>query len=854
VSDIEGPDPAGAERIRTARRRLLAILVVVTCLVAVVLAAGVLVSRQINREATDRYVEDAIPLQASVNRLVLGVLEEQSGIRGYIITRDPDELANARRSREATEYELRYISGHLDGHPDLAVLVERVRPQIRLLQSYFDDQTALVAAGRAAAAAERLVIGVSLAARFRSTADEMLADTEEFVRDAKTAQDSRSNLLTLLLVILGGGALVLVGLVTAVVPRGAARLLGDLEGERAAADRAEARTAVLQELTAALAVAPTVSEVAQVVLEQGLVATGASAGSVALIGPGGNSLRTVGLAGYPEEIVSAFGEYPLEASLPAPDCIRDGPIYLGDAAAVVARYPDLEQFHRDTGHEAVASLPLVVDGRPIGGLTLSYSDARTFGAGDRTFLRAVADLCAQTMERARLYDNERRDAEREHFLAEAGVLLAGSLEARATLAALTRLAVPRLADWCSVSLPARDSIDTVAVAHRDPAKVALVDDLVKRFPAHPSDETGAAAVLRTGLPEFTPLVTDELIDAAVPDQELRSLVKALGLVSVMTVPITARGRTLGVLSLASSESGRHFDEEDLAFAQDVASRAGLAIDNVLLYQRTQYIATTLQSSLLPAKLPDIPGVDVAARFRAAGEGVEVGGDFYDLFALPGDSGWAAVLGDVCGKGPEAASLTALARYTVRAEADASGPAEVLSRVNQAIINQRGDSRFLTLVSVWMHHGITGLHARIARGGHTPSLVVRANGRIESFTPAGTLLGVFPDAAFEEAGFTLAPGDSLVLYSDGVTEARSPSGDFFGTKRLVALLETTRQASASELADCIEFACHEFGDGRIRDDLAILVLSVGATSHSDGVAPDQSDATIDSAASQPPSQT
>ncbi|WP_217924528.1 SpoIIE family protein phosphatase [Miltoncostaea oceani] len=825
MSSLEGPDPAGVERIRTARQRLLTVLIVITCLVAVVVTAGVLVSRQINREATNRFVEDAIPLQASVDRLVLGVVEEQSGVRGYIISGDPGELVNAQEGRQATQSELRYISGHLAGHPDLAALVERVRPQIRLLQSYFDDQSALVASGRADAAAQRLVIGVALAARFRTTADEMVADTEEFVRDAKAAQDSRSNLLTLLLVTVGGCALLLVGVVTAVVPRGAARLLGDLEGERAAADRAEARTAVLQELTAALAVAPTVSDVAQVVLEQGLVATGASAGSVAMVSPGGDSLRTVGLAGYPEEIVGAFGEYPLNAALPAPDCIREGPIFMSDSAAVVARYPDLERFHRDTGHEAVASLPLCVEGRPIGGLTLSYPDAQRFGEADRAFLRAVTDLSAQTLDRARLYDNERRDAERQHFLAEAGVLLTSSLDARATLAALTRLAVPRLADWCSVSLPAHDSIDTVAVAHKDPARIALVEDLVTRFPAQPSDETGAAAVLRTGLPEFTPVITDALVDAAIPDEELRSLVKGLGLISAMTVPITARGRTLGVLSLASSESGRHFDAEDLSFAQDVAGRAGLAIDNVLLYQRAQHIATTLQNSLLPSRLPTIPGVDVAARFRAAGEGVEVGGDFYDLFALPGDSGWAAVLGDVCGKGPEAASLTALARYTVRAEADAPGPAEVLSRVNQAIISQRGDGRFLTMACVWMHHDTTGLRARIGRGGHTPSLVVRSDRRVEALAPPGTLVGVFPGAEFEETDFALAAGDCLVLYSDGVTESRSPSGEFFGTERLIHLLRTASWASAADLAERIESACHSFGNGRIADDLALLVISV-----------------------------
>ena len=282
----------------------------------------------------------------------------------------------------------------------------------------------------------------------------------------------------------------------------------------------------------------------------------------------------------------------------------------------------------------------------------------------------------------------------------------------------------------------------------------MAHELIRRFPARPDDPTGVGAVLRTGRPEFVPALTPELIEELVPPGGRREAIDALGIVAAMTVPLTARGRILGALTLVSAESGRRFTTDDLAFAEDLGARAGLAIDNAMLLDRSREIARTLQDSLLPASLPDVEGLDVAARYVAGGEGVEVGGDFYDLFPVDGGRGWAAVLGDVCGKGTEAAALTALARHTLRAESDEVSPAEVLGRLNRAILREGTDSRFLTATYAWLRHENGAVDVRLARGGHPPSLLVRADGSVETLCPAGPLLGIMDDIRFAESGFAL----------------------------------------------------------------------------------------------------
>lgn len=812
---------------RRAQRRLLAVFLALIAAILVLVGAGLVVSEDINRNATEQYVERALPLRSRVQTLVLQVTSAQSAVRGYILTGEPENVDLYRRDREAALGTLAFLERNAGRDPALGPLVRQAEPQIQALQRYFDAQIARAARGEAGVAAARRLIGTRgepLFARFRATAGLMLATTDRAVREAQAQQDRRTRNLRALLSLVGLGALALAVGLALVVPRRAGRLLDAVEADRAAVVMSEARTRRLQEVTAAMAGAPRMADIVELALQQGREATGAAAGSIALLDPTGETLQTAGLVGYPPEVTENFPAYPVDASLPISDAVRDGSVWLGSTEEVVARYPHLSGFQSNMDHGGVAALPLLVDGRPIGGLALSFPEPRAFPAEERLFLRTLADLCAQALDRARLYEVQAREAERKGFLAEASVLLGASLEPTRTLTELTRLAVPRLADWCTVAVPGVVAPETVAVAHIDPDKVRLAEELGRRYPPRSDAATGAPAVLRGAPSQLVPVIPDEMLVAGAQDEEHLAIIRALGLRSGLIVPLVARGRVLGALTLISAESGRIYDESDLAFAEDLGRRAGVAMENARLYANEHHIAATLQQSLLPGRLPAIPGAESAARYVAAGGG-EVGGDFYDLFELEDGGGWAAVLGDVCGKGPEAASLTALARHTLRAESDLLAPGVVLGRLNAAVLRQRTDARFLTAVYVWLRPADTGLRAVIASGGHPPALVLRRDGRVDQVKPAGPLIGVFGAARYAEEEAPLEPGDALVLYSDGVIEARTPGPErrFFGLPRLSDLLTAHAGASAEELAGGIETALVGFQQEALGDDVALLVV-------------------------------
>jgi serine phosphatase RsbU (regulator of sigma subunit) len=288
--------------------------------------------------------------------------------------------------------------------------------------------------------------------------------------------------------------------------------------------------------------------------------------------------------------------------------------------------------------------------------------------------------------------------------------------------------------------------------------------------------------------------------------------------------MTARGRTLGAITFANSEAFRRFDEEDLALAEELGRRAGVATDNARLHGELQYIARTLQESLLPPHLPELPGVEAAARFHAAGEGNEVGGDFYDLFEA-GDS-WAIVIGDVCGKGADAAAVTALARYTLRATAMRERePSEALRVLNEAMLRQRSDTRFCSVAYASLQNGPGPPLVTLAVGGHPLPLIVHADGRVEPAGSPGTLLGVVADPDVRDHRVTLAPGDALVLYTDGVSEVRSGEEEVFGQSELSELLSRCAGKGADAIASTLEGAVLEAQHGEPRDDIAILVLRV-----------------------------
>jgi serine phosphatase RsbU (regulator of sigma subunit) len=267
--------------------------------------------------------------------------------------------------------------------------------------------------------------------------------------------------------------------------------------------------------------------------------------------------------------------------------------------------------------------------------------------------------------------------------------------------------------------------------------------------------------------------------------------------------------------------------DHLSLFEDVARRGALAIDNARLYEERAQVARTLQRSLLPPVLPQVPGIELAARYLAAGEGNEVGGDFYDCFPTGGGD-WALVIGDVCGKGAEAAAVTALARYTVRASATlhSDSPQVVLEDLNEAIRREAGDSRFCTVLYIALSPRADGVKACVAAGGHPLPLLMRADGKVETAGRPGTLLGILPDPEIHSTEIFLGAGDTLVLYTDGVTEV-SPLDDRFGPEVLADFVAGCAGCAAPVIARRIEEQVLEIGGGSARDDVAVVVLRVAA---------------------------
>jgi PAS domain S-box-containing protein len=552
---------------------------------------------------------------------------------------------------------------------------------------------------------------------------------------------------------------------------------------------------------------------------------------------------------------------------------------------------------------------------------------------------------------------ERRQAtQRQDLLVRAGEVLDSALGVEERLDRFARLLVPEVADFVKIELlEGKSGRRPVAIAHQDPAREALMRAWRERGTLAESERVGMARTFSTGEAKLTPDIVPEAVIRSAREatgEEGAELMREIAPRSQIVVPLRARGRVLGALSLTMAESGRHYDENDLDLARDLGLRAGLAVDNARLYEEAQAsavaeqrraaqldalaaaslaihrtrrlerrvqliaerareligtrqavatmrpgqvdelsarsgvaeehdarlsapliardgaelgrisvtgklegdftggdevllgdlariaslaienarldtrereIARTLQDSLLPRALPEIAGLGVAARYLAGGEGTVVGGDLYDVFAVEDE--WALVVGDVCGKGAEAAALTSMVRYTLRAESvHHSSPREVLRLLNDAIIRQVGDARFCTVLYGRVTVDGDGARLVVASAGHPPPLVLRAGGRVEAVPAAGPLLGVVPAVVHPDVIVRLGHGDALVAYTDGVTEGRGSDG-MFGDERLVRLLGGSAGLDADALVDRIVDAAVSFQGGRSQDDLAVLALRV-----------------------------
>jgi signal transduction histidine kinase len=357
---------------------------------------------------------------------------------------------------------------------------------------------------------------------------------------------------------------------------------------RLAADLAANRARRLQRLTAALAEITSPEDVLEAVLTRGVEAADARAGLIALLREDGHTIDIAASHGYGRSVLSGRETFDLSEPYPVSEALRAGePLFFETSEARDARFPTMSTPGGPS--HALAVLPLEVEGRAIGGMALSFAGHVHFDRERRDMKIALAAQAAQALERTRLHETERAMRERMTFLARASDLLGSSLDYAKTLTRVAELAVPHLADWCAIDMVGPNGeIQRLAVAHQDPAKMEWARELQERYPPTPDAPYGVPNVLRTGEPEFSPTIPDELlVEATAGDEELLAIVRALGLRSSICVPLVARGQTLGALTLVAAESGRIYGQADLELAQEVARRAAMAVDNAGLYAEAE---------------------------------------------------------------------------------------------------------------------------------------------------------------------------------------------------------------------------------------------------------------------------
>ena len=461
---------------------------------------------------------------------------------------------------------------------------------------------------------------------------------------------------------------------------------------------------------------------------------------------------------------------------------------------------------------------LDADGVPNGAIGCSRDN--TEAARRRLEQEAAAEAARWAAEQERLH------RERLELLAGVNEAIGVAGTVQEIMAGVVRAVVPRLADWCSIHVLTDPTarVPEVETFHVDPELVDYARELAEHHPYDPDAPVGVPAIIRTGATEFFPDIDAALLDALDVDDEGRALVEQLALRSAVGVALRKRGRVIGALQFVMTHSRRRYTEDDVALAEAVAARVASAVENRRLAEQQHLIATTLQQSLLPERLPAIPGLEASVRYWAVGEGTEVGGDFYDLFQV-GDESWGAVVGDVCGTGPTAAALTSMARHNIRQSAwRGDDPATIFGWLNRAMLEASTDG-FLTAAYLEIRpHAGGGFDVDVASAGHPLPILVPNGGDARTVGRPGTLVGVFDEMRVHPVRVRLAPGDTLVLYTDGVTDV-APPHDLDED----AVLELVGGASRAGLhadgtADQIHRRLAEILPiPRREDDIALLVL-------------------------------
>lgn len=489
-----------------------------------------------------------------------------------------------------------------------------------------------------------------------------------------------------------------------------------------------------------------------------------------------------------------------------------------------------------TGMRSVVTVPLKVEGRLTGSLGVAAEAPARYSNEEALRLQFAADRIALAVESARLGELERLRRGSLSFLVEASDLLAGTLDRDQTLALMAQMTVPTLATWCAVYTIADQASEPYLsyVLHEDEELIDGIKSLLSKVPPpDPVPTPGARVWTAPGEVAHQAALRSSMRSLGLSGSPTRQVTPGIGPTlatasavggETVVLPLVARNRVIGMLTLGKP-TDEHFRQEILELAEDLSRRAALALDNARLYSERTAISQSLQRSLLPPGLPEIAGVEVDVIYRAAGEGNEVGGDFYDVFPIR-DGAYGFAIGDVCGTGPNAAAVTGLARHALRllAREGLSGPA-VLERLNSAILDEGARSRFLTLLYGELRPQEDGsAELKVVCAGHPLPLRLRQDGSVEPAAEPQPLLGVIEDLELYEQTVTLDPGDVLLCVTDGVTERRE-GARMLGDDGLADVLTTCTGLTAGAVAARIMRAVERFASDAPSDDMAILAMRV-----------------------------